>query len=568
MSLDLVPSEIKRIVDPIINLPDVRDKIIYEGGNESSYVELNANGSGPYTSQINFTAPPPSLDTILNRKAYLKLDVTITFQGTGAGGPNLLVNGYDGFRAFPIAHITKSVIASMNGNQLSSQPSYWIDEFLRYMTPQEMREYDLSLTPTMLDQSQTYASMANSTRNPLALYKDSYECGRGGFPMTVVQNTSTNAEIRATLVEPVFLSPFCWSEGQKSGMSGLHTLNFNFILESALSRIWSHDASSPKVFDAPGPVVSITNAQMLFNYVTPRSLEQIPKAVSYPYYQINAYNTQIGDVTAGEVKTSRANNIILTNIPKKIVIVVARQYETESYVNTDTFLAIRGISINWGNKNGLYSGASQEQLYNVCVKNGCTMSYTQWRGKTSQFVPDTSYGTVGSVMCFDLGYDFPLEAWEAPGINGNYNFTFTITYENTSSATIPAEIRIYSIPEGTAAIIGGQVITTNGDITRKEVLDAQLIPAYDQNEVKDMRSAGFLSGIKDFYKGFRKGLREVGGLAKDFGGIIEPFNPLLKLASGGAMSGGAMSGGAMTGGALTGGKMMSRQMLKQRMSNY
>lgn len=429
MSFAINPLKTVRVVDPRVNFGNEREYAVVSGGNQISWKPFTTNSFS--NSALNFSAPPPNPGICVDPRIYLNLPLSIDFTGpVNTINPALpiLLEGYDSFRAYPISSVCQTLTVRINNSAASINLSDVISALLRYNTPHKVREFNYSVCPSMLDYYQNYSDGAGTVRNPLASFgNNSWETTRGAFPLNSVSNAISAAHIEATICEPIFLSPFLFGKGSelRNGFIGVQTMDFQFTFNSNLSRMWSHDVSGGQTFTAVN--VNFKSPALLFNYITPKMLEPIPRSISYSYMVIDRFPTDTNiAVPANSAFTMVSNNIQLNTIPRRIYIFARQQNASQTINDTDTFAAITGININYNNYSGLLASATQQDLYNISKKNGCNLSFPEWCGNVSTAVAGSAgntsagisgffssvapngfvpTGLVGSVLCLDWGID-------------------------------------------------------------------------------------------------------------------------------------------------------------------
>jgi hypothetical protein len=268
-----------RVIDPIIDINQEKLYSILQGGSEVTYKTISSTSFS--NSSCQFTAPPPSPSVVTDRNILIRMPVTLDFTGTAPQGQNLLQSGYDAFRFMPISQILNVLTVMVNNNSVSINMADVIEPLLRYHNDCYDKEYEYSMTPSEMDQSQNYYELSNTIRNPLAYYGDGPDCTvthRGGFVYDSFINEQNSAQIKATLCEPLFLSPMVF-KGLKAGFIGLQNFDATFNWVSDLSRMWSHDITGG-VNDLQ-ITVTLGQPQLLFKYVTPPQLMAIPRHIEY-----------------------------------------------------------------------------------------------------------------------------------------------------------------------------------------------------------------------------------------------------------------------------------------------
>ena len=107
---------------------------------------------------------------------------------------------------------------------------------------------------------------------------------------------------------------------------------------------------------------------------------------------------------------------------------------TQSYNDTDSFMAIEGISINFNNSSGLGSSFTQQDLYKITAKNGINQSWLEFTGKANGAMTAgaiTHVPTTGSVLCLGFGTDIQLnEDYLAQGSLGSYQLSIKVDVKN------------------------------------------------------------------------------------------------------------------------------------------
>lgn len=451
MSLSYSPLNPILVRDPITMPESTKDYAILKGGNQITWKKYTTPSIS--TSSITWSTPPPSGNVFVDRKQYVLLPVRLVFSGTGAALNNLLNPGNDAPRAFPINGNLEVLQSSINGQSFSIFISDIVHALTHYNTDIRLHNKDYSLTPTYYDQTQSYADLASgNVRNPLGSYAngiDQCPMQRGGFPFTIVQNTPTSAVVDMVVCEPLFLSPYYWGCGDAGGFYNVTTMDFNLTFLSNSNRWWSHNqvvGSNPisniqayfsnftNVFVTP---FSYADAQpiLLMKYITPDETQVLSPnmPLTYPYFDVQRYPLDFpGAVTANSAFNDptgliSSNNLQLNSIPR-LMYVYARTRNQDLYAQgtgcsiTDTYLALENINITFANYTGLLSSADKAQLYQIAIKNGCGMSWSQWSAERENndsnwsanpsAIPPVSvaqYGTIGSVLAIEFATDLGMD---------------------------------------------------------------------------------------------------------------------------------------------------------------
>lgn len=561
MSNSIVPLKTVVAKDPITRINSQREYILLEGGKRTTYKPYISTSFS--NSSAQFSIVPPSPSVIVNRKVYIQMPVTITFNGTSGGaGQNLLQTGYDAFRAYPISKVTNTLTVTINNNSSSINMHDTIDGLSRYNACRDLKEYNHSFCPNYLDEYQTYEEAEGSARNPLGGYADnSYMAARGAFPMTVTTNNTTDAVISAVITEPIMLSPFCWSKRDQAGFHGVQNIDFNFTFLNNLSYMWSHSNAGGSTLNSI--TVQFGAPSILMNFITPKELMyKNPKAPTvYPFFDVQRYPTDSNQVfqpfgTVGDTQTFQSANIQLQSIPRRMYVWARVRNIDQNENTTDSFLSINNISLNWNNNASLLSSASKQDLYEMSVLNGFKGNWNQWNGYTNNMsgTDNDVIGLSGSVLCLEFGTDIGLDSNECPGILGTYQLQYNVNMTNTKNAAVTPTLYTVIISEGTLTVLENRTIANIGVISKQDILNSLDAPEVNYYDIMDYEGGDFLSGLKDFFSSLWSGVKTV---AHDIPEIVGNVAPLARAFIG--------AGGVVSNPVKRGGKMMSRRSLKDRL---
>jgi len=544
MSLNLEPLPVVKICDPRTAIHK-KEYGIFEGGSEVTPQFITTTNIS--NTAITFNLKVPSIQTFVNKNLYCQLPIRITLNCSSPNSNNLLRAGYDAPRAFPVNGSLVNLTSSFNGSQVSMDNGDIIHALLRYNADENIKDHDFSSTPSYLDYSQVYGDLAGSVRSPLSTYSDGQAdktSGRGAFNFKVVTNSPSQAVIDMICIEPLMLNPWTWNKGiGNTGFIGLQNIDvtLQFYTNSAF-RMWSHDGSGAGAggvidsgsvqFNNFSPAFSFNdaNVKLLIQYITPSNLQIIPPIVQYPYFRVQRFPQDFNNtVSAGSAFAISSQNIVLSSIPKRIYIYSRNSTQTllSSPTYTDTYASLVSISCNINNRSGLLSQASVQQLYKMSIENGCSMTFEQWSGNRLYGATDfvNTIGTVGSILCIEMGKDIALPADQAPGMIMNMNMQFTLNFINNSSINMVPTLYIITIEEGVMNIVHQQTAFEIGVISPADILNAKEhnSPYVDYDDAYDLSGGNFLSGLKNFGVNLlgkiKSGIRK----AYKFGKKIAPY---------------------------------------------
>lgn len=518
MSLSIAPVEVVKIRDPRTDLRHSREYAVFQGGSEVTMKPFTSTSFS--NSSFQFSCPPPSPQIITSRYVQISVPVHIDFVGTSGGAGNLLQPGRDAFRAYPLSSVLTTLQATINNTSVSINTSDVIQSLLRYKNPVEMsQERQYSLTPHAMDITCNYNDLVDANNNPLGTLFEAVPgsaTGRGAFPMNITVNSATNASIDAVLTECLYLSPFEFTMLQNSiGFYGVQTMDFNFTWSATLGNMWSH---APQVGAVGSTLTSIAvtleKPTLLFTYITPKQLDAIPLSIPnvYPYSTIDRYFTD--DSAArdpGVITTITSNNIQLQSVPNRVYMAIVRRNADKRFDRPDNFYPIQNVVIQFGNRQGLLSSASQEQLYNMSLKNGLDMSWEMFSGGPSHGGDFTAgaglagagFALCGAPICLEFGSDIGLDDTLAPGVLETIQFQANVQYQNLSAESVQPTLLMIFANEGTFTVVDNRSITQVGVISRSDVLNSRAdesVPfaAFDQMEMNQ----DFMGGRGNFKRFF------------------------------------------------------------------
>lgn len=580
MTNTMKPLELVNVVDPRLKcLEFSQEKLEYgviKGASYSNYQQQKANAFSQ--SGISFNFNTQGSNTMIDRRIYVKCQFQVTLNGVPDLGTTLFNQGLCAPRAFPLASVTENLTVTINGTSISCSYADALQAMLRYNTTADLRDYDLSGTPAMLDNFGEYQFGVGSVRNVLNSYGDSGtdQVGRGAFQLEVVSNpvgdgvNPKSAVVKFTVVEPLLLSPMAYSsQCLEQALIGVNNMGVQFNF-SNLQRVWSQVLVGTE--NITGLTVQIGAGitempELLLNYLNTPLVDEakIPDEVVYDYFNIETYqNDQNVSLQPNATQSFTNNSIQLSVVPRSIWIYCAVPRGSKTFEDADSYFRINSISLQYLNVSGQLSSATINDLYTLSVKNGCKMNFQEWSGNTNSFTNGTT-PLVGSVLRLDAS-DLALPSNLAPGCNANSQFQFTINI--TNQTTQARDVSIYCIVgnEGLMTISNNTMMTQLAVITQENVLFARENGEYRDEYLHGSMYGGSVFGklknlgkkLSSFAK--RSGLDRV--LGKEATNIARSA---IRSKMGGGLVGGAPMGGAMMGAGLVGGRKMTRNELRALM---
>lgn len=598
---------LKNGIDPRLEALSVsQEKLVFEIPQGSAYTNKVAQKANSVSNQsVSFNFNTQGKNVLIDRRFYCRMRFTLV--GTFANTDNVDVDGFapdpDGAirfvpRAFPIASCAENVSLSINGTTVSANYADVMSAYLRYASPEELYAYDLSATPTQLDFYQEYdAQLSESNNSPFStiFQCDRKQLSRAAFnliSMDTAQIPANSANEVRTLefevVEPLMLSPLLYSSRNlESALLGVTNIavNINF---GDLARVFSQSVN-PAAQPTATFVGSLTAGfipELLIEYKNLQLVEEskIPQVVRYNYQRPEAYVNNTGTALPPSTATNFSkititnNAIQLSTCPKRIYIYASKGRGNKTIADADTFIPITSLSLSYLNVSGQFSAYSQNDLFNLSMKNGYTGSFQEWSGLASKkyfnqdvLVPEgmrARAGLSGSVLCID-STDLALPSNIASGILVNSQLQFSLGLLNNRETEItPVNITVIIVNDGIMEIAEGSMTTRIGVISSEDVLAVR-----SSGETKPLVHHTQLEGggVFDF---MRKVVDKVPDIISQAGDVIDTgkraFDVGKKVVSTGrsilgrGVHGGAEVGGAVhNGGALVGGRAMSKAELRR-----
>ena len=312
-------------------------------------------------------------------------------------------------------------------------------------------------------------------------------------------------------VEKLLLPPFIFSDQYElsTGLFGVQNFQVQMNITPTPKRSFRVATSKTVLntagttvapFSAPTAVWSSSNFAGLWvskpslavQFLTPSLDIPLPPKSIVPYMEFPRYITSPGTTVPQSANYLSASTqlvsqtITLPNIPDLLVIYV-KPASYSDVTQGDWSLPITSISLNFDNFSGLLSTMTQEQLYQMSLRNGVDMDWSEWSGLGN--VPFASSlalagtvalpasggqrGLVGGPLVLRPGRDFSLQAGQAPGLVGNFTLQYTINVQNFTGAD-QAAVNVYTVPisSGFFETIKGSSRIIKGVLTEQDILSA------------------------------------------------------------------------------------------------
>jgi hypothetical protein len=532
--------EVAKIYDERVMVGKKREYAVLKGAEQYSYIRFPASSTN--TRTIQYTIYPSSVRTFVNRKMYQRWFCQFDFTASGATTGTLLQMGAsDGLRQMPISSCMSQVTCQIAGQGIATPLNSYIKPLLHYKNGLEQQDYDYSMSPGQADQTQYYddwtgsgssgnVQAGGSSRNVLAYYgENSTQASRGAFPYVSVTNpvyagATGTAQVKYELAEPLLISPLAFGRGDVPSFVGLDQIQLQIQngiqgLNDPLAYMWSHANNGNSAWATP--VVSFYQVpEVLCMMMTPDQTMSIPPVIDYPYYK---YTLNSQDLLACAPNTSYSlslNNQQLPGVPHRLLVWVERKQSTRNCLSTDTFAAISNLSIQFDNRPSVLATATQQDLYQIAVKNGLCMSYPQF----------ISYQ--GSPILINPATDLGLPADQSDGSFGARNLQITMSFKNPclSGANIDYTANCLVIQEGVFTISNLVGSTIVNPLSPTEVLSAESSMGPDAMHLtQNNKGSGFHGGsfFGDVWDGIKTVLKPVSQVANATAPLWGSFAPEL-----------------------------------------
>jgi len=493
--------------DPRIeNITDKLNFPVYSGASLNSYYQFGSISAN--NNQIIFNCAIPSENTIIDRNILInatykiKLNITKIAVGTTAFNYGL----GECFQAFPIHSSIKNMTCSLNNTSFSINTQDVLQPLLKMIEPRELQRYN-GMSPTMPDlYFNDYKDAIGSKADPTADYKESgYDnqlIPRGAHPLksiTVLHTKSTGGTdaslvstnvndtwvitLESEFTEPLLISPFLFHSKHNynnQGIYGISTFNLSINIDTSLKRFFTSNNNNMTTisFDNDNP---ITNANLLFNFLNIQETDDdLPTKNIVPYIDYPVYISADSDIiNAGQTKTLFSQNFQLNQVPDLLILCVRRPMATMNIGNTNSFLPIRNISINFNNKSGILSSATTQDLYRLSKVNGSVQSWYEFWGYAGKqntnpaitTIGQYLYTTSGSLIVINPTKDLGLPYYLSNGSIGNYNIQFKISVINNTTDNFVPEIVIITANSGFLINNNGETEIYTGILSKEIVVE-------------------------------------------------------------------------------------------------
>lgn len=541
-----------KVCDPRVNVKSEDEKLhaVLQGGLRYQQKVLPSTSWGtptqkPTTAEFvyNSNSTKNIVDRYLRMRVYLEVKVD---------GDELLIGQHDGLRQFPLSSIMDNLTCQINQETITDRVSDKIHA-LKCYAPREDGTKSNSCSPNMPDQYQEYndwtKSSGGSGRNPLAAYGESrgYYDTRGGFPIELAPDKKS---FQCVITEPLFISPFYNGYGcQEEGFTNINEININVVWSSIIEKVISHSLGGNAIGNIS--VFFYRSPELLVTEITPDLTQKRLLAQSLPYNKLNQFPLSQavlepkGDVAGGDKTQMSSESFKLSQIPSCMWVFVRHKRQTSNAETSDSFCGITNLRLTW-NTETLFSSATQQDLFEMSKRNGCNLSWSQFKEYR------------GSVICLSFGDQIGLIDGEAPSVRGQYTLRVECDVENLSDIAFDPELFVVFNYQGAFTLMENTASAKVGLLTPEDVLaSSRSMVEMPYARWKNLQGGSFWSGLKNIINKVASGIGQlapiVSQVAPQYANIAKTAGDVSGIVQG--LTGKGLSGGRRKGGRIAGGMM-------------
>jgi len=580
--------------------------MVYKGPQQNtpySYAAISQS-----SSSLTFNCQLPSEQTIIDRRILWQSDIVLKFvfptnHTIPAGQYPINYGLTDALAPFPLHFLTTTQSITINNNTVSMNTRDVLPALLKFNDSRKLQRYN-NICPNQSDIYGSYSDALGSNNNPLgsfSIVSDNDLKPRGAFAISAIYQlngtnvipqqpavvgTGQTVYVAFSSTEPLLIPPMLWrgmEVSNNSGLLGIQNMNMVFNLGDC-SRVWRSANSWMNSVLPSGPTITVDNisgSRLIVEQLTSHPSDLQPSRCVVPYSTYPRYLTSLNNqifpcpitydnnvyrynpkVSGVEVNTS---NIQLNQIPDRLIIFVRKQAGLQTTTDSDFFLPITKVSINFNNHSGILSTASVQDLYRYSVESGSNQSFDEFCGVAMMKNNNVASGPIpvplsGSVLALEFGRHINIiEDYYSPGSLGNFQLQVQLSLINQFPSSYNVnptnnwEIVIITQNSGLFVTERGTSSSYTGILTRQVVLDASMQEAYGGKEVERLVGGGFLDTIKSVGSKIAPKLPALAGIAKHALSLVpnetaQSASRSLDALGYGRKTGLGSSGGGMSGG--------------------
>lgn len=483
-------------------------------------------------NSLKFSISIPSPTTVVDTEFLVETRYTVEYKGIPAAGKYLVSFGEsDSIAPFPLHQHCSVLRATINGCSITTNMSQYLDPLLRCMDKEVLKNY-ACMTPTQLDEVANYSLYKDVPpyaypNNPFSDYTFD---GRGGFKIESISgnelgDNTVEKTVLVTFVttEPILMSPFHIPGSKNAGFYGVGNIDIEYILGSTNRMVRWIDGAHGLKAKAINSITVSNESYVHYKVLTPNPSDRVlPNVCAQPLMAINPHVTQeTSTLATGLTATTITNSVTLSSCPDKIMVFVRDKHSNQNNATADAYLTIDNIKVNFGNNDNLLASASKQQLYVMSKENGLKMNYQQFTGiatkndklfaisaggawsqvaNTAPSSVGANVATTGSIVVLGVARDVTVsESFFAPGSQGQFGLSVSVTYTNNLGYTVQPEIIVCDIQSGVFLTSNRVSTPYYGVLSKDMVLQAlEQEPIYNETLYRAIGGAGIFSRLKSF----------------------------------------------------------------------
>lgn len=310
--------------------------------------------------------------------------------------------------------------------------------------------------------------------------------------------------------EKIVLSPFTFADVHEwdTGLFGINNIQLIMNLLSSPARVLRFNGVNTSAVGAVTYNSSATggafqSSRVNVQFLTPSLDVPLPPKSVVPYMEFPRYISQPGTpIPAGGTAQLVSQTITLPQIPDLFIIYAKAPPQSLLATDADYYLppatafdsVPTPLSVNFDNFSGLLSSHTAEQLYQMSVKNGLEMDWSQWVGYahmglgaggapppapaagSSLGVPGGCAAMTGGFLVLKPSQDITLQTGQAPSLVGNFTFQFNLTVRNNTGVQVTPQLYVITANSGFFESIRGSSRIIKGVLSEQDIISAPLAP--------------------------------------------------------------------------------------------
>jgi hypothetical protein len=548
------------VLDSRLNINDSVVFAVEKGSMNNTVYKIPASSQSP--SQINFESKISSLSTVISRKAYVQTTLTFTCNKAGnspAGVKPFELGRQATLNAFPFQNgVVRNSSLTLNNQNFTLINEEMLDVLLRSIDPAILQKA-ADTTPVCLnDYPNLNDAFEFKEANGGIPLQDSVFYKNSCYSVVAAPNTAASAynatTVTITVTEPLLLSPFVLDDTEESsGMYGIDTLSLSFLLNSAANKTKSILSTFA---DANYELTGVAGSNLFLTFLTPHASLSLPSRNIIPYLQCDVKKYPVAATFAGLSGNVATNSFTLNSTPDAVFVSVRRAAARVNSAVPMDYLQINDITVNYGNRSGMFSNETIESLYNRSKSNGIYMDFNTWKGSknvmtytnvstyaagpppvvTTAAVPAVAtVRTVGPIVMLNLARDGMCQTdSEAPGsISGN-SIQISVNFKNNGGdfADNVYELHCMFVYSGLIVNSLGSTNLYVGVLSKKEILEVSQMKSINKAVIARQYGGSLWSSLKSYGKRAYKMYKKTKPAVSKINSVMKEIAPDNKLSRG------------------------------------